>query len=402
MVDTLERKENNTQSSILTNSEIRQKYSNRVEINHRHNVASDYTEKIQELDKSFNYSDNCPYYWGEPHLSLLYGTPLYEVASPDQKLALNHLYWAAVYYLTAANEIAATLYNEVTASVLFPLGYETLCHELDFETNQERHHIHAFHHIGNSTEMALLGQIILHDILRQVYKSNGILGRVPLRQLVHKFFAAHWSVSPFLATQFFTMRYIANILLQNKESQYSKYYRDLERRGEFTPIPTAVSRYHLLDEAFHMTTSQFLSQDLPKDFPPPSTYERTILNTQVYLLQQNSLYGISGAIPGGFVGDKPGAMPMVYKLLQSPLFGMSSEETFDWMEKIFCHEHEGFHNTLRFHKRALADLRNALEKDEYLWPVNREMRVMAAAGSIEKAIAANKKALKTFAASVSS
>jgi hypothetical protein len=35
------------------------------------------------------------------------------------------------------------------------------------------------------------------------------------------------------------------------EENYSRYLRELERKGEFIPVPTAVSHYHLLDEAFH-------------------------------------------------------------------------------------------------------------------------------------------------------
>ena len=74
-------------------SEIK-KHIKLSEINYRRNTESDFTEKIEELDRNFNYSSNKDYYWSEPELSLLYGTPLYEQASPDQKKALNHLYWA--------------------------------------------------------------------------------------------------------------------------------------------------------------------------------------------------------------------------------------------------------------------------------------------------------------------
>jgi hypothetical protein len=134
------------ENEFLTLSEEKvKKHVKLTEINYRRNTESDFTEKIEELDKHFNYSSNSNHYWSEPELSLLYGTPLYEEASPSQKLALNHLYWATQYNQTAATEANAVLYNQVTAGVFTQIsGYETLCQELDLETEQERHHIHAF------------------------------------------------------------------------------------------------------------------------------------------------------------------------------------------------------------------------------------------------------------------
>ncbi len=49
-----------------------------TEINYRRNTESDYTEKIEALDRAFNYDSNRDDWWGEPELSLLYGTPLYQ------------------------------------------------------------------------------------------------------------------------------------------------------------------------------------------------------------------------------------------------------------------------------------------------------------------------------------
>lgn len=124
-----------------------------TEINYRRNTESDYTEQIEALDKAFNYDQNRDYWWSEPELSLLYGTPLYEGASLSQRKALNHLYWATQYNQTAATEANAVLYNQVTAGVFAAMGgYDTLCEELDLETAQERHHIHAFHSIGYKTK----------------------------------------------------------------------------------------------------------------------------------------------------------------------------------------------------------------------------------------------------------
>lgn len=398
-VDRIENREN--RQSILTESSLRNKYAKRVELNHQNNLHSDYTEKIQELDRNFDYDKDRNCYWSDPQMSMFYGSPLYEVVSAEQKLALNHLYWIGVYYSTASNETDTILYNQITASVLFSLGYEALCYELDVETTQERHHIHAFHTVCGQTESVLLGEPIIRSTLQRVYSNHGILGRIPARQLMLQFFAANWGTSPFLASQYYTIRYIANMLLKNKESHYARYFKELERRGEYIPTPTAISRYHFLDEAFHTTTSQFLSQDLYKDLPAPTAYERFMLNTMIYLLQRNALGGLSGVFPGGFAGDKFGLVSAVYRLLQSSLFNMSAEEALEWMEKIFCQEHEGFHISQQFHQRALTDLRSVVANNEYLSAANREMRSMAEAGSIEKALANNTKAFRQFLKTVS-
>jgi hypothetical protein len=144
MVDTIKAPQVKDLSSAPSEEKIK-KHIKLTEINYRRNIESDFTEKIEELDKNFDYSSNSEHYWSEPELSLLYGTPLYEEASPSQKLALNHLYWATQYNQTAATEANAVLYNQVTAGVFSQIsGYETLCQELDLETEQERHHIHAF------------------------------------------------------------------------------------------------------------------------------------------------------------------------------------------------------------------------------------------------------------------
>jgi hypothetical protein len=429
-------------------------------INYRRNSESDYTEKIAELDKGFDYNSNREHDWGELELSLLYGTPLYEEASPSQKRALNHLYWATQYNQTAATEANAVLYNQVTAGVFEAIGnYSTLCQELDLETKQERDHIHAFHMIGYKTKRALLGQAFstsiqgksskqrvsatgmgggsrwplpftfnwqssplsafqdstLRFITNQVLlkrqakyysqylreldqkgepipaQTTGLLGQLAPRSLL-QFFTLNCGSSPFLACVFYVTRFMANMLIKNYEYRYSHYYRELEKRGDFIPDPVAVSHYHLLDESFHTTTSQIIAQDLYKDFPKPTAYESFLANITVYRAQVVALNGLSGGLPAIFRSDDA-FMLSFYRLLQSPIFEMSAEDALHWLEKCMCYEHEGFHVTLKYHQRLLSDLRRLLDGIDYLWPINREMRVMAAGGSISKALSYN---VRTF------
>ena len=61
--------------------------------NYRHNLDSDYTEKIETLQKSFDYASNSKHFLGNPKLSILYGTPLYEQASDSQKVISHSNKW---------------------------------------------------------------------------------------------------------------------------------------------------------------------------------------------------------------------------------------------------------------------------------------------------------------------
>ncbi len=462
MVSTAEVIENNESSP---ESKVK-KHIRITEINYKRNIDSDYTEKIEELDKSFTYSSNRSRYWSPPELSTLYGTPLYAQTTPTQKLALNHLYWATQYNQTAATEANAVLYNQVTAGVFSALkGYDTLCQELELETAQERHHIHAFHTIGYKTKKALLGQTAFSAPLQgklqksaknglaakkasqnffsfdlqsspmsafqdsafrfitnkvmlknqaQYYsqylraleekgefipaQTTGLLGQIAPKPLL-KFFTLNCGSSPFLACVFYVTRFLANMLLKNYEYRYVQHYRELEKNGEFIPVPTAVSYNHLMDESFHTTTSELIAQDLYKDFSKPTAYEKFIANATIYRAQGVGLSGLSGGLPGIFRTDDSFLLSF-YKLLQSPVFNMSDREALYWVEQCFCHEHEGFYLNLKYHGRLLADLRRFFADMDYLWPVNRELKLMASGGSIEQAIRSNTKAFEQFSRSV--
>jgi hypothetical protein len=433
------------------------KHAKITEINYRRNVESDYTERMTELDRSFNYEQERHYFWGDPELSLLYGTPLYEQASPAQKLALNHLYWATQYNQTAATEANTVLYNQVTTGVFAAVGgYNTLCQELDLETDQERHHIHAFHTVGYRTKKALLGQAgfsasiagkkmgvksqsifkfdwqssplsafqdtALRFVTNQVFlkqqvhyysqylqqieakgegipaQTTGLVGQLGPRPVL-KFFTQNCGSSPFLACVFYVTRFMANMLLKNYEYGYVQAYRDLERQGQYIPAPVAISNFHLLDEAFHTTTSQLIAQELYKDFPKPSAYEQFVANLTIYQAQRIALSGLSAGLPGIFRSDDAFILSY-YKLLRSPIFDLSESESLHWLEQSLCQEHEGFQVNLKYHDRLLENLQRMFADIDYLWATNREMQVMAKGGSIDNALKHNRRAFQKFKAEV--
>jgi hypothetical protein len=437
-------------------SEASKKHFQIIEKTLYNNLDSDYTEKIETLGKEFDYQANSQHYWGDPDHSVFYGTPLYAQASESQKLALNHLYWVSMYQYTAAAESNTMLYNKITSGVFATVsGYDTLCQELDFETSQERHHIQTFQRIGYKTKVALLGKEALGNPLhkkqvahkksladsakalpkfsQQSWKSlqestfrmttkalladksqhfslflkdldelptatSGMAGSSASPSAL-KFIGLNWGSSPFLAAQYYSARMVANMSLKVYEYPYYKQFRDLQREGKFIPAPVAVSHYHLLDEAFHTTMSQVIAQDVYRDFQKPSAYEKLLANVATYLLQRGFLSSLSGSMPATFRGD--GAfMPTYYRLLTSPLFGMSAADAMYWLEKSMCHEHDGFHSNLKFHHTLSTELRRFFDRLEYLHPINREMRLIAAGNSIEKAVQLNRQSFAQFAQAI--
>ena len=202
-----------------------------------------------------------------------------------------------------------------------------------------------------------------------------------------------------MACQYYSARVVANMSLKTYEYQYVKRYRELTRQGANIPIPTAVSYNHLLDESFHTTMSQTIAQEVYKDFPQPTNYEKLLSNLLVLQIQRGIVGGLSGWLPATFRHDET-FMPSLYRLLQSPLFEMSSEEALQWMEKCLCREHEGFHANVKHHENILGDFRRFFGRLDYLWAVNREMKIMAKGGAIDKAIQNNIQAFERFTRSL--
>ncbi|MCP6757202.1 MAG: hypothetical protein NHB32_00205 [Fischerella sp. CENA71] len=419
-----------------------------VENNYRNNLESDYTEKIKELDRNFHYSNNSNHYWTEPEQSILYGTPLYDVASSTQKIALNHLFWVSQYNYAAYSEIETIDYNQITADCFSNIGsdYEIISRQLEHESAQERVHIHAFFKVNYQTIKALLDnqafstpigtklseyhQIDLQLSNYQYYALRFITkmmltskqrydspylrkleetrkftsattrgffhGRGVIPSHLVRFFALNWGSSPFLASQYYTVRFIGNMLLKNQEHSMFAYFKKINNQDNFVPIPTALSYYHFLDEAFHTSTSLFLAREIQKTFPKPTAYEKFLINLAVYLIQRINLSQLSGVVRNRFFGDDISGMIDIYRLLKSSIFAMSHKEAVHWVERCFCYEHEGFHQSAQSHKRLLSEARQLCEHLDYLWPANREMHIMAEGGSIDKAVRNNIKTFKQF------
>ncbi|MEL6814212.1 MAG: hypothetical protein AAFP03_05275, partial [Cyanobacteria bacterium J06598_3] len=387
--------------------------------------------------------------WSEASHSLLYGTPLYAAASDAQRLALNHLSWFANYNYISNSEKETVLYNQVTGSVFDAAGYGTLSKELAFETEQEHDHITTFRKVGLMTATALIGRSGLNALLRwnsyqltlgqkalptyqyyglralaksvggrahqaqysrhlQTLESKqafilkaptaGMLGRSIGPSLPwQSFYGFNWGAgSPFMACQFYTIRMIANLYLKNMEHAIAKFAKQLENTGAQVPAPTAISRYHFLDEAFHTTISRLLAKDLYREFSAPTAYEKLVANRIIYQMQNGTLGGLSAVLPHRYFADDFTLFEVVYQLFQSPVFGFSKAVAKRWMERCFCEEHEGLHVAAANRQRLLKDLRDFFADISYLSPVNRTMKAMSTRGEISAALAQNRRTFEQF------
>ncbi|ELR96317.1 hypothetical protein GLO73106DRAFT_00031600, partial [Gloeocapsa sp. PCC 73106] len=238
--------------------------------NYYKNTETDYTEKIEELDREFNYQENSELYWNRPEFSFLYGTPLYNQSTETQKIALNHLYWYLMYHFIATSEHQTIIYNTITAGVFKKIkGYEMIGVTLDLESKQEISHIHAFRKVCYQLIKALLGKEAFKEPLKSNLKVGGYTEKIQeqitkwkqaaekllINQMVRgqkecyseylkeleeqdkvpnfrtgfigegmgnnqdliRFFSQNWGRTPFLACNYYTLRYIANMGLKHTE-----------------------------------------------------------------------------------------------------------------------------------------------------------------------------------------
>ncbi|MEL6899852.1 MAG: hypothetical protein AAFP07_02790, partial [Cyanobacteria bacterium J06606_4] len=350
------------------------------------------------------------------------------------------------------SETETVLYNQITGSVFQSIGgYDTLAKELAFETEQEHDHIKAFRKVGLMTATSLIGRTGLNGLLKwNTYKltlgkqplptaqyyalrslskslgssshyspylqsletenqfilkapTTGMLGRsigpsLPLQS----FYGFSWGAgSPFMACQFYTVRMIANLYLKNMEHAIAKYAKRLENKGAenkgaFVPAPTAISRYHFLDESFHTTISRLLAKDLYKAFDKPTRYEKLVANSVIYKMQKGTLGGLSAVLPHRYFPDDFTIFELLYQLLQSPVFSFSKSEAKHWMNRCLCEEHEGLHIAAANRQRLLKELRDFFASVDYLSAVNCQMDEMANRGEISTALQQNKQTFTQF------
>lgn len=371
-----------------------QKVYRKIQLNYTRNKQLDHTQLLDEAAASFRYEDCKDEYWNPEEFSLLYGTPLWEQASPSQRVILNQLYWVAYYSQIISAEIATLYFNQTSAAGLYSQeDFRVVCDMLDLESSQERAHISTFKTVSNQVEAALFGQRVFTYPMRGPFTETMIFAdtnalKTWWKKIQLQCFGLLSSDNTFLACQYFTVRGIRTLngkLVQHKLSNYYQKHPDKEN----APIPSKISYYHFMDESFHFNSSTLLSHDVVKCLKPPTAFEKLVANLGLRGCQRDH-YHFSVAINGIFWYD-PALYPAIYQVLRSQIFGMSVSEAKEMMRSCFTEESVGLHLAFQTHTEAVESYKVYLDPVDYAWKSNREMSIMAA-NSIPKYLATQRKA----------
>ncbi len=383
--------------SLLDDSKTYRK----IEINHRRNKAQDNTEKMDAAQAAFRYEDCKNEYWNPTEFSLLYGTPLWDQATADQKRLLNQLYWVAYYSQIISAEIATIYFNQTCAASLYGVeDFRLVCDTLDLESAQERAHIAAFKRISEDVEASVFGERLFTYPMRTPFAETMIFSKAgPVeragKSLVLQGFGVLSSRNPFLACQYFTVRGIRTLngkLVQHKLSQYYETHPDKDN----APIPSKISYYHFLDESYHFNSSTIIGHDVVNSLPKPTRLESRVANLALWGCQRDH-YNFSVAINGIFWFD-PALFPTVHRMLCSKAFGMSDGDAKQMIADCFTKENDALHASEATHRTAIESYKAYLAGFEYVDSKNRDMQLMSG-NSIEKYLETGRRAFARFASS---
>ncbi|MEL6880413.1 MAG: P-aminobenzoate N-oxygenase AurF, partial [Cyanobacteria bacterium J06607_10] len=154
-----------------------------------------------------------------------------------------------------------------------------------------------------------------------------------------------------------------------------------------------ISHYHFMDESFHFNSSTLISQEVIRELPKPTTFERQVANLGIRGCQKD--HSMFSVVINGIFWQDAALYKTVYRLLRSPLFGLSHQATKQMMHRCFAQESEGLHNSYTTHQEAVMAYQAYVEPLEYVWSTNRQMTTMSAA-SIEAYLKAQKQKLPRF------
>jgi hypothetical protein len=373
----------------------------RLELNLERNRKQDHTKLLDQASAAFDYAKCRDSYWNPEPFSLCYGTPIWEQASPSQRVILNQLYWVAYYSQIISAEIATIFFNQTSAAGLYALeDFRLVCDTLDLESMQERAHINAFKKVSDAVEHELFGRRVFSYAMRGPYDetmvhadSDGLRGA--WKQLQLRTFGMLSSGNAFIACQYFTVRGLRTLNGKIVQHQLSHYYAKHPDQAN-APIPSAISYYHFQDESYHFNSSMLISKDVVGSLKAPTPFERMVANMALRGCQKDHFH-FSAAINGIFWFD-PAVYRPVYEVLTSKHFGLDRKGALELMERSFCHETDGAVASQKTHQTACDSYKKYLGDGlGYVSRENREMAVMSKS-TLEGHLAANRRAMKRFAA----
>lgn len=353
----------------------------KLEFNLRRNAELDHTGAIDAAARDFVYADCRDVYWNPETYSLLWGTPVWDQATPAQRVVLNQLYWVAYYAQIVSAEIATIFLNQVAAAGLYALeDFRLVCDNLDLESRQERAHINAFKTIGEAVEHELFGERLFTYPMRSVFDHTMIhadtsAARNFWRRMQIRGFLVMASGNAFLASQYLLIRGLRTLNGKLVQHQLSRHYLDLDETArETAPIPSRINYYHFMDESFHFNTSRVVGLEVPRSIAPPSRPERWIVDRAVRGCQDD--HANASVVVNGIFWYDPATFRTVYKLLRSTIFGMDHGEALAMLDACFGRESDGLHAALRTHATAADSYAAFVEPVAWLAADNRDMRHM--------------------------
>lgn len=362
--------------SLLDDKQTYQK----LRFNYDKNVEQDHTSLIDAATTQFDYAKCKDAYWNPEHLSLMYGTPLWDEASQAQRVILNQLYWVAYYSQIISAEIATIYFNHIAATGLYSLeDFRIICDTLDLETQQERAHINAFKTISEDVEWQLFGKRLFTYPMRGPYEQTMVFADTgPFKDFWRKLRLKSYSlISPqnaFLASQYLLIRGLRTLngkLIQHKLAKDYMVSQDKENM----PVPTKINYFHFMDESYHFNTSKIVGLDIIKSLEKPTRYEKWVVNKAIEGCQQDH-FNFSVVVNGIFWYE-PSTFKTIYELLLSPVFNMQSHEAIQMLKRCFTQETQALHDSFEMHNVAIASYKNMVSSLDYLNATNKEMRIMS-------------------------
>ncbi len=343
----------------------------KLKFNFKKNKQQDHTELLDKSAESFDYQACKNQYWNPEKFSLLYGTPLWDQASESERIILNQLYWVAYYSQIISAEIATIYFNQTAAAGLYGIeDFRLVCETLDFESMQERAHINAFKKVGEEVEISLFGERIFSFPMRPYYFETMIFQKTNAlkrfwKRLQLQAYGLLSSGNAFIACQYLTVRGLRTLNGKIVQHQLSQFFSDMDpRQQELAPVPSAISYYHFMDESYHFNSSNLIGTDILKLLKPPKVFERAIASLGIKgTLRDHANF--STMVNGIFWYD-PATFQAAYDVLRSRVFNFQHKDAINMIQKCFCVENEGIHESFKTHQTALESYKNYLSGIEYL------------------------------------
>ena len=370
----------------------------KIALNLKRNHKQDNTDELDALASEFVYADCAKDYWNPEEFSLLYGTPLWDEATPAQRVILNQLYWVGYYSQIISAEIATIFLNQTAAAGLYGIeDFRIVCDTLDFESHQERAHINAFKMISEATEAELFGERIFTYPMKNFATETMIFQNTNRVKSAWKKFQLHFfsylsSANAFIASQYLTVRGLRTLNGKIVQHQLSQYYAKHPNQ-DTAPIPAKISYHHFLDESYHFNSSTLIGHEVVKSLKPPTAFERQVTNMGVRGCQKDH-FNFNCSINGIFWYE-PAVFASIYKVLRSRVFDFSHSDAMHMIERCFCTENEGVNRAYDTHKVARESYAQYLQDLPFLTPENREVHLMKQS-TIDHYLKTNTRAFKNF------